>query len=76
MKMNGGVGIYLHTFLMSALDGSGWSASPTGYFSAGVRTHATHWAGGEIIKALIRTKTSALLYLTINITTDFPVLHG
>jgi hypothetical protein len=40
MKASGGVDVYIHTFLISALAGSEWSASRPGSFTSG-----THWIG-------------------------------
>jgi hypothetical protein len=41
MKAYVGVGVYIHSFLTSALIGVEWSASRTGRFTPG-----THWIGG------------------------------
>jgi len=37
MKMCGGVELYLHAFLTSALDESEWSSSRLGHFSPGTQ---------------------------------------
>jgi hypothetical protein len=46
MKAYGGVEVYLHAFLTSALDGSEWSASRPGRFTPMERAPGTHWIGG------------------------------
>ena len=46
MKAYRGAEVYLHAFLISALDMS--SASPTGCFTAGKRALGTHWIGGWV----------------------------
>jgi hypothetical protein len=43
MKTYGGVDVYIHVFLTSALDGGGWSASCTGRSTPGERVPGTHW---------------------------------
>jgi hypothetical protein len=43
MKAYGGVDVYLHVFLASALIGGEWSASFPGRFTPG-----THWIGGWV----------------------------
>jgi hypothetical protein len=40
MKAHGGVDVYIHMFLISALAGGEWSASRPGRFTLG-----THWIG-------------------------------
>jgi hypothetical protein len=46
MKANGGMGIYIHIFLTSALVGCEWLASRLGRFTTGERAFGTHWIGG------------------------------
>jgi hypothetical protein len=46
MKAFGGVDIYIHIFLVSALVGSEWSASRPGRFTHWERASVTHWIGG------------------------------
>jgi hypothetical protein len=48
MKTYGGVEVYLHAFLTSALDGSEWSASRPGHFIHGERALGTHCIGGWV----------------------------
>jgi hypothetical protein len=43
MKAYGGVDMYIHIFLTSALVGGEWSASRLGRFTPG-----THWIGGFV----------------------------
>jgi hypothetical protein len=43
MKVYGGVDVYIHIFLTSALVGSEWSASHPGRFTTGI-----HWIGGWV----------------------------
>jgi len=46
-----GIGVELHAFLTSALDGSEWSASRPGSFTPG-----THWMGGWVgLRAVLET---------------------
>jgi hypothetical protein len=45
MKAYGGVDVYIHIFLTSALTGGEWSASRSGRFTP-VRAPGTHWIGG------------------------------
>jgi hypothetical protein len=40
MKTYGLVEVWLHAFLISALDGDEWSTSSSGFFTSG-----THWRG-------------------------------
>jgi hypothetical protein len=46
MKTYGGVEVYLHAFLTSALVGGEWSASCPRRFARAERTPCTHWTGG------------------------------
>jgi hypothetical protein len=48
MKVYGGVDIYFHVILTSALVGGEWLASRPGRFTAGERTPGTHWIGGWV----------------------------
>jgi hypothetical protein len=48
MKVYGGVDVYIHIFLTSALGGGEWSASRTGHFTPGERAPYTHWVGGWV----------------------------
>jgi hypothetical protein len=45
MKAYGGVDIYIHIFLASALVGGEWSASRPGRFTLGEGAPGTHWIG-------------------------------
>jgi hypothetical protein len=45
MKAYGGVDVYIHIFLTSALVGGEWSASRPGHFTPGERAPRTHWIG-------------------------------
>jgi len=44
--MGGGVEVYLHAFLTSALDRSEWSPSGTSCFTPWENVPSTHWLGG------------------------------
>jgi hypothetical protein len=46
MKAYWGMEIKLHTFLISALDGSEWSASRSGRLTTRETAPGTHWIGG------------------------------
>jgi hypothetical protein len=46
MKTYGRVGIYLHTFLTSVLDGGEWSASRPGRFTPSEGERDSYWIGG------------------------------
>jgi hypothetical protein len=46
MKKYGGVGVYIHIFLTSALVGGEWSATRPGRFTPGERAPGTHWIEG------------------------------
>jgi hypothetical protein len=48
MKAYGGVDVYIHIFLTSALAGGEWSASHPGRFIPGKRAPGTHWIGGWV----------------------------
>jgi hypothetical protein len=48
MKAYGGVDVYIHIFLTSALAGGEWSASRPGRFTPGERAPGTHWIGGWV----------------------------
>jgi hypothetical protein len=46
MKTYGGVKVYLHAFLTSALVGGEWSGILLGRFTPGEMVAGTHWIGG------------------------------
>jgi hypothetical protein len=48
IKTYGGVEVYLHAFLISALDGGEWSASHPGRYTNRERSPDTHWIGGWV----------------------------
>jgi hypothetical protein len=48
MKACGGVDIWTHVFLTSALVGGEWSASRPARFTPGERSSGTHWIGGSV----------------------------
>jgi hypothetical protein len=48
MKVYGGVDVYIHIFLTSALVGGEWSASRPGRFTPGERAPGTHWLEGWV----------------------------
>jgi hypothetical protein len=48
MKAYGGVGVYIHIVLTSALVGGEWSASRPGRFTPGEKAPGTHWKGGWV----------------------------
>jgi hypothetical protein len=48
MKAYGGVDVWTHVFLTSALVGGEWSASRPGRFTLGERAPDTHWIGGWV----------------------------
>jgi hypothetical protein len=48
MKAMGGVDVYTHVFLTSALVGGEWSASRTNLFSPWERVPVTDWIGGSV----------------------------
>jgi hypothetical protein len=45
MRAYGGVDVYIHVFLTSALVGGEWSASRPGRFTPGERAPGAHWIG-------------------------------
>jgi hypothetical protein len=45
MKAYGGVDVYIHVFLTSALVGGEWSVSRSGRFTGGERASGIHWIG-------------------------------
>jgi hypothetical protein len=48
MKAYGGVDVYIHIFLTSALGRGEWSASRPGRFTPGERAPGTHWIRGWV----------------------------
>jgi hypothetical protein len=48
MKAYGGVDVWIHIFLISALVGGEWSASRPCRFTPGERAPGTHWIAGEV----------------------------
>jgi hypothetical protein len=48
MKAYGGVDVYIHIFLTSALVGGEWSAPRPGCFTPRERALGTHWIGGWV----------------------------
>jgi hypothetical protein len=48
MKAKGGVDVYIHIFLTSALAGGERLASGPGCFTSGKRALATRWIGGQL----------------------------
>jgi hypothetical protein len=48
MKSGGGVEVYIHVFLISALVGGEWAASRTGGFAPGERVPGIHWIEGWV----------------------------
>jgi hypothetical protein len=48
IKTYGGLDIYIHIFLTTALAGGEWPASHPGRFTPGERAHGTHWIGGWV----------------------------
>jgi hypothetical protein len=48
MKVYGGVDVYIHVFLTSALVGGKWSASLSCRFILGERTPGSLWIGGWV----------------------------
>jgi hypothetical protein len=48
MKTYGGVDVYIHIFLTSALAGGEWSVSRPGRFTPGERAAGTHSIGGSV----------------------------
>jgi hypothetical protein len=48
MKTYGGVHVWIHVFLISALVGGEWSASRPGRFTPEERAPGTQWIGGWV----------------------------
>ena len=48
MKAHGGEEVYIHSFLISALDWGEWSAHAPGLFTTVVGVPSTHWTGGWV----------------------------
>jgi hypothetical protein len=48
MKAYGGVDVYIHIFLTSALAEGEWSVSLSDRFTPGERAPRTHWIGGWV----------------------------
>jgi hypothetical protein len=48
MKEYGGVEVYIHVFLTSAIFGAEWSASRSGRFTPGEIAPGNHWIGGWV----------------------------
>jgi hypothetical protein len=48
MNAYGGVDVWIHIFLTSALAGGEWSVSRPGRFTPGERAPGTHWVGGWV----------------------------
>jgi hypothetical protein len=48
MKMYGGLEIWPHTFLTTALEGREWSVSRPGRITVRKRDPSTHWIGGWV----------------------------
>jgi hypothetical protein len=48
MQAYGGVGVYIHIFLTSALAGGEWSASRPCHFTPRERPLGTHWLRGWV----------------------------
>jgi hypothetical protein len=48
MRAYGGVDVYIHIFLTSALAGGEWSASRPGRFNPGERALSANWIGGWV----------------------------
>jgi hypothetical protein len=49
MKTYGGVDIWIHIFLTSALVGGEWSYSNPSRFTTGERAPGTQWIGGWVV---------------------------
>jgi hypothetical protein len=52
MKAYGGMDVYIHIFLASALAGGEWSASRPYPFTPGERVPSTHWIGAGRIRSV------------------------
>jgi hypothetical protein len=48
MKACGGLDVWIHIFLISALVGGEWSASRPGHFTPGEKAPGTHYIGGWV----------------------------
>jgi hypothetical protein len=48
MEVDGGVDVWIHIFLTSALVGGEWSASHTSRFTSREKPPSTHWIGGWV----------------------------
>jgi hypothetical protein len=48
MRVYGGLDVWIHIFLTSALVGGQWSTSRPGRFTSGERAPGTHWTGGWV----------------------------
>jgi hypothetical protein len=48
MKSYGGVDVWIHIFLTSAVTGGEWPASRPGRFTPGERAPGTHWIRGWV----------------------------
>jgi hypothetical protein len=48
MKACGGVDVWIHVLLISALVGGEWSVSRPGRFTSGVNAPGTLWMGGWV----------------------------
>jgi hypothetical protein len=62
MKTYWGLEVYLHAFLISALDGDEWSASLPGRFTPRERAPGTNWIGGwvgsrAVLDAVVKSVT-------------------
>jgi hypothetical protein len=61
----GGVEVWLHAFLTSALDGGEWSALRPGRFTSREKAPSTHWIGGwvgsrAVLDAVVKRKIPSL----------------
>jgi hypothetical protein len=60
----GGVDVYIHIFLTSALAGGEWSASRSGRFTPGERALSTHWIGGWVNPSAGLDRVEKITFLT------------